>query len=52
MLCSYSLFIVLIMKIQSVVLSALVMLLTASVAQARVSSVVSADQVVECTPKK
>jgi len=37
------------MKIQSVVLSAL--LLIASVAQARVSPVVSADQVVECTPK-
>jgi len=41
------------MKIKSAVLSALVVLLTASVAQANLSAVaISADQVVECAPKK
>jgi len=41
------------MKIKSAVLSALVVLLTASIAQANLSAVtINADQVVECTPKR
>jgi len=39
------------MKIQSIILSALVMLLTASIAQASLSQA-GADQVVECAPKR